>query len=216
MGQVELPPQFVIPGGTELSAALDVARTAIRRAERRVVALRDAEGLASEAVLALPQPRLRPGLRDGPLRRRAQPAAVRRAGGTSVMRSAVARRRKGYEHEVEIREHRLIVDEPEDEGGTDAGPHADRAARRLARLLHRDHDRDVRRPQGVGAGRGRGRGRLRDARRRRCAAALRGQDPDPGRAQRRAARADPGDRRASARSTAPSTPRTSRSTTTSS
>jgi cob(I)alamin adenosyltransferase len=51
MGQVELPPQFVIPGGTELSAALDVARSAVRRAERRIVALRDAEGLASEAVL---------------------------------------------------------------------------------------------------------------------------------------------------------------------
>ncbi|MGZ8622383.1 MAG: ATP:cob(I)alamin adenosyltransferase, partial [Solirubrobacterales bacterium] len=51
MRQVDLPPQFVIPGGTELSAALDVARTAVRRAERRVVALRDAEGLASEAVL---------------------------------------------------------------------------------------------------------------------------------------------------------------------
>ena len=51
MRQVELPPQFVIPGGTELSAALDVARTAIRRAERRVVELRDGEGLASEAVL---------------------------------------------------------------------------------------------------------------------------------------------------------------------
>jgi cob(I)alamin adenosyltransferase len=51
MDQVDLPPQFVIPGGTELSAALDVARTAIRRAERRVVALRDTDGLASEAVL---------------------------------------------------------------------------------------------------------------------------------------------------------------------
>ncbi len=51
MNQVDLPPQFVIPGGTELSAALDVARTAIRRAERRVVAIRDADGLASEAVL---------------------------------------------------------------------------------------------------------------------------------------------------------------------
>ena len=51
MEQVELPPQFVIPGGTELSAALDVARSAIRRAERRVVALRDGEGLASDVVL---------------------------------------------------------------------------------------------------------------------------------------------------------------------
>ena len=38
------------------------------------------------------------------------------------MRSAVARRRQGYEHELEIREHRLISDEPEDRGGGDAGP----------------------------------------------------------------------------------------------
>jgi cob(I)alamin adenosyltransferase len=51
MDKVDLPPQFVIPGGTPLSAALDVARTTIRRAERRVVALRDEDGLASEAVL---------------------------------------------------------------------------------------------------------------------------------------------------------------------
>jgi putative redox protein len=38
------------------------------------------------------------------------------------MRRAVARRRQGYEHEVEIREHRLIVDEPPDAGGRDQGP----------------------------------------------------------------------------------------------
>jgi putative redox protein len=38
------------------------------------------------------------------------------------MKHAVARRRKGYEHEVEIREHRLIADEPEDNGGGDQGP----------------------------------------------------------------------------------------------
>jgi cob(I)alamin adenosyltransferase len=51
MDRVDLPPKFVIPGGTTLSAQLDVARTVIRRAERRVVALREAQGLASEAVL---------------------------------------------------------------------------------------------------------------------------------------------------------------------
>jgi cob(I)alamin adenosyltransferase len=51
MNQVDLPPQFTIPGGTELSAALDVARSAIRRAERRVVELRESDGLASDAVL---------------------------------------------------------------------------------------------------------------------------------------------------------------------
>ena len=51
MGQVDLPPHFVIPGGTELSAALDLARAMIRRAERRLVELRDSEGLASDTVL---------------------------------------------------------------------------------------------------------------------------------------------------------------------
>ena len=51
MEQVELPPKFVIPGGTQLSAELDLARAIVRRAERRVTALRDAEGLASEAVI---------------------------------------------------------------------------------------------------------------------------------------------------------------------
>jgi cob(I)alamin adenosyltransferase len=51
MDRVDLPPRFVIAGGTTLSAQLDVARTAIRRAERRAVALKEAEALASEAVL---------------------------------------------------------------------------------------------------------------------------------------------------------------------
>jgi cob(I)alamin adenosyltransferase len=44
MDRVELPPKFVIPGGTPLSAAIDVARSTIRRAERRVIALEAAEG----------------------------------------------------------------------------------------------------------------------------------------------------------------------------
>ena len=39
MAEVELPPKFVIPGGNPLSAKLDVARTVIRRAERRISAL---------------------------------------------------------------------------------------------------------------------------------------------------------------------------------
>jgi cob(I)alamin adenosyltransferase len=70
MERVDLPPKFVIPGGTELSARLDVARTAVRRAERRVVEL-ETGGLpltylnrASDAVYAIarytdePNPRL--------------------------------------------------------------------------------------------------------------------------------------------------------------
>ncbi len=51
MGRVSLPPKFVIPGGTELSARLDVARTAVRRAERRVSSLSEAGELADETLL---------------------------------------------------------------------------------------------------------------------------------------------------------------------
>jgi cob(I)alamin adenosyltransferase len=51
MARVDLPPKFVIPGGTELSARLDVARTAVRRAERRVVDLRSSGDLPDDTVL---------------------------------------------------------------------------------------------------------------------------------------------------------------------
>jgi len=51
MARVDLPPKFVIPGGTELSARLDVARTAIRRAERRVSAMQQNGELADDTVL---------------------------------------------------------------------------------------------------------------------------------------------------------------------
>ena len=51
MDRVSLPPKFVIPGGTPLSAQLDLARAVLRRAERRTVALRDEQGLAGDAVL---------------------------------------------------------------------------------------------------------------------------------------------------------------------
>jgi cob(I)alamin adenosyltransferase len=48
---VELAPQFTIPGGTTLSAQLDVARAVLRRAERRTVSLKEAGELASDAIL---------------------------------------------------------------------------------------------------------------------------------------------------------------------
>jgi cob(I)alamin adenosyltransferase len=53
MGQVELPPKFVIPGGNRLSAELDVARTVVRRAERRISALGEQGELAGETVIHL-------------------------------------------------------------------------------------------------------------------------------------------------------------------
>jgi len=48
---VELAPQFTIPGGTTLSAQLDVARAVLRRAERRTVSLKESGELASDAIL---------------------------------------------------------------------------------------------------------------------------------------------------------------------
>jgi cob(I)alamin adenosyltransferase len=51
MAEVELPPKFVIPGGNQLSAQLDVARTTIRRAERHITALQEAGELAGETVI---------------------------------------------------------------------------------------------------------------------------------------------------------------------
>ncbi len=53
MAEVDLPPKFVIPGGTHLSAQLDVDRTAIRRAERRIAALAEAGELSGETVIHL-------------------------------------------------------------------------------------------------------------------------------------------------------------------
>lgn len=46
-----LPQEFVVPGQQPAGAAIDLARTIVRRAEREVVALRRAGGLPEEAPL---------------------------------------------------------------------------------------------------------------------------------------------------------------------
>jgi len=46
-----LPNEFIVPGVNSESAALDVARTAVRRAERGAVALREAGGVVTDEVL---------------------------------------------------------------------------------------------------------------------------------------------------------------------
>ena len=51
MDRVDLPPKFVIPGGNELSSHLDVARTVIRRAERRVVTIKLEDELTSDELI---------------------------------------------------------------------------------------------------------------------------------------------------------------------
>ena len=80
MGQVELPPKFVIPGGNRLSAQLDVARTV--DPPRRAPHLRARRGRRARRRDRDPprQPRLRPRLRDGPLRRRRRSRPVRGPG----------------------------------------------------------------------------------------------------------------------------------------
>jgi cob(I)alamin adenosyltransferase len=50
-GMVEQPKEFVLPGETMAGAALDVARTTVRRAERRCVALASDGGLPDSLVL---------------------------------------------------------------------------------------------------------------------------------------------------------------------
>jgi cob(I)alamin adenosyltransferase len=49
---VEMPREFILPGETPSSAALSLARTVVRRAERRVVELFHAEKLGNLALLA--------------------------------------------------------------------------------------------------------------------------------------------------------------------
>jgi len=48
---VEQPKEFVLPGETPTGAALDLARTTVRRAERRSVALADAGELPDSQVV---------------------------------------------------------------------------------------------------------------------------------------------------------------------
>src|SRR5688500_9663301 len=48
---VEQPKEFVLPGESSTGAALDLARTTVRRAERRAVAVADAGGLPDSVVV---------------------------------------------------------------------------------------------------------------------------------------------------------------------
>lgn len=49
--EIKMPDSFVIPGATPAAAALDLARTIIRRCERRAVALRAAGLIENDAIL---------------------------------------------------------------------------------------------------------------------------------------------------------------------
>jgi cob(I)alamin adenosyltransferase len=49
--QIQLPRAFIIPGASPASAALDLARTVMRRAEREIVALDQSRPLANPEIL---------------------------------------------------------------------------------------------------------------------------------------------------------------------
>ena len=49
--EFEMPTVFILPGGTPASAAIDMSRTVIRTAERRVVALAEAERLTNPLII---------------------------------------------------------------------------------------------------------------------------------------------------------------------
>lgn len=48
---IELPREFVVPGETRLSAALELARTIVRRAERRAVSIRRSDPLPDDQLV---------------------------------------------------------------------------------------------------------------------------------------------------------------------
>ena len=49
--QTNLPPSFIIPGASAGSAALDLARTALRRAERKIVSINELECLDNQEIM---------------------------------------------------------------------------------------------------------------------------------------------------------------------
>ena len=49
---VEMPKVFILPGGSQASAAIDLARCIIRTAERRVVAMKEAGQLTNDLIVA--------------------------------------------------------------------------------------------------------------------------------------------------------------------
>ena len=49
--ETEMPKSFILPGGSPASAALDVARSVVRRAERRAVALHEQGKLTNPQIL---------------------------------------------------------------------------------------------------------------------------------------------------------------------
>ena len=48
---MELPPKFIIPGASQASSAIDMARGAVRTAERAIVGMNEKNLLANKEIL---------------------------------------------------------------------------------------------------------------------------------------------------------------------
>ena len=86
---IEMPREFVVPGETRASAALEVARTVMRRAERRIVTFQRDGGLVGCVAAAVRQPPGRSALDPG-ARRRAGRRPAGRAGPHDTQSAALA------------------------------------------------------------------------------------------------------------------------------
>ncbi len=49
--RVEMPTEFIMPGGTPAAAALDMSRTIVRRAERRAVELKERDLIHNDQII---------------------------------------------------------------------------------------------------------------------------------------------------------------------
>ncbi len=49
--EFEMPNVFILPGGSQASSAIDLARCVIRTAERRVVAMAEQDGLTNGLIM---------------------------------------------------------------------------------------------------------------------------------------------------------------------
>ncbi len=82
-----LPQVFIVPGANPASAAIDLARSIVRRAERAVVALEHADRAPNSGRARLPEPIERPAVRARP-----PPGGRGRARQSLIIRTRTRRR----------------------------------------------------------------------------------------------------------------------------
>ena len=129
--------------GSSCSTATSTSRSSCARAPVQQVRDIAAAGRqhAAEVDVLLP---------EGPDWAAVQPAAMTAVAASTGMKATATRDERTTGTPSRSASHDLSVDEPADEGGDDTGPEPAGAARREPRLVHRDHDGDVRRSARAG------------------------------------------------------------------